>query len=167
MKLLGRRFWSMRAVDANLQLQFPWPNMATKKKKKRKFLCYPQVKWNNIYYLGRSVKIFFNYFLLKQSTKFGCIFHLFSQKGKNTHSDKNWVHSRPYFYNFGDFGRSLRAIQHHYFFLGLNANDLQGLDFVPSCENHIWFSPDSFARINWFSFYDKIHNTAESNCYAN
>ena len=44
---------------------------------------------------------------------------------------------------------------------------LQGLDFVPSRENHIWFSPDSFARINWFSFYDKIHNTAESNCYAN
>ena len=43
----------------------------------------------------------------------------------------------------------------------------QGLDFVPSRENHIWFSPDSFARINWFSFYDKIHNTAESNCYAN
>ena len=24
----------------------------------------------------------------------------------------------------------------------------QGLDFVPSRENHIWFSPDSFARIN-------------------
>ena len=44
---------------------------------------------------------------------------------------------------------------------------LQGLDFVPSRENHIWFSPDSFARINWFSFCDKIHNTAESNCYAN
>ena len=44
---------------------------------------------------------------------------------------------------------------------------IQGLDFVPSRENHIWFSPDSFARINWFSFYDKIHNTAESNCYAN
>ena len=43
----------------------------------------------------------------------------------------------------------------------------QGLDFVPSRENHIWFSPDSFARINWFSFYDKIHNTAQSNCYAN
>ena len=43
----------------------------------------------------------------------------------------------------------------------------QGLDFVPSRENHIWFSPDSFARINWFSFYDKNHNTAESNCYAN
>ena len=43
----------------------------------------------------------------------------------------------------------------------------QGLDFVPSRENHIWFSPDSFARINWFSFYDKILNTAESNCYAN
>ena len=43
----------------------------------------------------------------------------------------------------------------------------QGLDFVPSRENHIWFSPDSFARINWFSFYDKIHKTAESNCYAN
>ena len=43
----------------------------------------------------------------------------------------------------------------------------QGLDFIPSRENHIWFSPDSFARINWFSFYDKIHNTAESNCYAN
>ena len=43
----------------------------------------------------------------------------------------------------------------------------QGIDFVPSRENHIWFSPDSFARINWFSFYDKIHNTAESNCYAN
>ena len=44
---------------------------------------------------------------------------------------------------------------------------VQGLDFVPSRENHIWFSRDSFARINWFSFYDKIHNTAESNCYAN
>ena len=43
----------------------------------------------------------------------------------------------------------------------------QGLDFVPSRENHIWFSPDSFARINWFSFYDKIYNTTESNCYAN
>ena len=43
----------------------------------------------------------------------------------------------------------------------------QGLDFVPSRENHTRFSPDSFARINWFSFYDKIHNTAESNCYAN
>ena len=43
----------------------------------------------------------------------------------------------------------------------------QGLDFVPSRENHIWFSPDSFARINWFSFYDKIDNTAESKSYAN
>ena len=40
----------------------------------------------------------------------------------------------------------------------------QGLDFVPSRENHILFSPDSFAK---FSFYDKIQNTAESNCYAN
>ena len=28
-------------------------------------------------------------------------------------------------------------------------------------------SPDSFARINWFSFYDKIYNTTESSCYAN
>ena len=102
-----------------------------KKKKRKKENCCVALKWN-IWIFGsigrKSNLLFLIIFFLQstRSTKFGCIFYLFSLKRwKNIQFEKILMHSRPQFLlsYFFEIGRLLRATQ-HFFFLALCTNSI-------------------------------------------
>ena len=90
-----------------------------KKRKEKKIVVLPSSVISE--YLGQSIRLFFFLIIFKKkapkSTKFGCIFHLFSQKREKNPPNLTKIGCIPdpiVFILFLEIGRSLRATQHFF-----------------------------------------------------